>query len=218
MVVIILIIVVVFVLCVFNSPTKSNDIKPVQPVQSEATVMPVQRAQGKAISTNWIKEFFHGYVSLSKKHKIYDCGIILSWSQGDLGYDLVAELTVYKIDEEDAAEAVKMLRNAIAMAKKTAKERIALDGGDSTGTIMQGYNISNQMILGFYGTDHLQGDFWDIDDCEFVDGKYLRFTTEKLVPRGESVQENLQEIEKVAKEFGLTLDRSAIGNSIVRIR
>ena len=175
-------------------------------------------ASGKVAAINGIEDMFHGYLALTKKYKLSDSGIILSWQKNDIGYDIFAELTVHKMDGEDAAEKVRVLRNVIAYVKENSR-RASIDAGeDQISAWEKAAKAKDQAILDFYGTDRLQGSFWDIDDCDFVENRFLRFEGKTFCPRDYSIGATIEAIKEMAKRYDQNITIEIIGNRIIRFK
>ncbi|MBE6964353.1 MAG: hypothetical protein E7429_07030 [Ruminococcaceae bacterium] len=129
--------------------------------------------QSVAAEVLGIFDFLHCFYSLSKHHEIDSTGVFLSWKRVDFGVEIKAYTKIFKIDGQDASEAADSLRAAISRAKRDIE--IRCNDIDTVELYRMKQQAADQMILDFYGTDCMQGNFWDIDDCEYIDGRYLEF-------------------------------------------
>lgn len=158
--ILILIVIVVIVCMSVTKKSEPNEL-------SQATAKPAE--------IGGIMEFLHAYSSLRAKHDLYDTGVLISWRRTEMGYEIGAETTIFKIDGEDASDAVDVLRMMISRARQDAEQKARLETTDAMQIYSARSKAADNVILDYFGTEHLQGSFWDIDDCEYVDGRYLRF-------------------------------------------
>lgn len=119
-----------------------------------------------------IMKFVRSYFALCNKHNVQSSGVRLTWKKTNFGSEINAWVKIYKIDGVYASERVDLLRMAISNAK--------LSAGKNADSLVA-YHMKDRLILDFFGTEDLHGSFWDIDDCPYVDGKYLEFSGEDLV-------------------------------------
>lgn len=120
-----------------------------------------------------IMNFLHGFHSLCNSHKIVSSDVLISWKTVDGGSEIRAYTKIFKIDGQDASDSVDILRKSISQAKSS------IETSNKEVNPVDLYQLkrkaADKEILDFFGTDLLEGIFWDIDDCEYIDGKYLEF-------------------------------------------
>lgn len=126
-----------------------------------------------------IINFLHCVYSLCNKHTVDSSDVQISWRSNDQGCDIIAYIKIYKIDGTDASESVDELRKTISQAKNEIEVRCKDAGAGELYELKS--NAAQELILNYFGTDQMQGVFWDIDDCEYADGKYLEFEAEGRV-------------------------------------
>ncbi|MBQ2940513.1 MAG: hypothetical protein IJE00_09145 [Clostridia bacterium] len=127
-----------------------------------------------------VYDFLHCIYSWNKKSKLSATDVIISYQQENFGYLIVAYVKIFRIDGCDAAEKVDELRNYIHYEK----QHIAAQQISATERYEKQRKVEKERIVEFFGTDRLPSAFWDIDDCEYVDGKYLEFEEKGMVVTG----------------------------------
>ena len=151
------------------------------------TVLKSNRNEGTAaVSDNavpaevpGIMNFLHGFHSLCNNHNIVSSDVLISWKAVDGGSEIRAYTRIFKIDDLDAADAVDTLRMTISQAKHDIES--SNKDANPAEVYQMKQKASDKMILDFFGTDSLEGSFWDIEDCEYIDGKYLEFEAVGMV-------------------------------------
>ena len=134
-----------------------------------------------------VMKFVRSYFALCNKHNVQSSGIRLTWEKTNFGSEINAWVKIYKIDGVDASERIDLLRMAISNAKLSA---------ENNADPLASYHMKDKLILDFFGTEDLHGSFWDIDDCSYIDGKYLEFSGEDMViaSNNQSVQKTMESI------------------------
>lgn len=120
-----------------------------------------------------VMNFLHGFHSLCNSHKIVSSGVLISWKTVDGGCEIRAYTKIFKIDDQDASDSVDILRMSISQAKYNIET--SNKGTNPVDLYQLKQKAADKVILDFFGTNLLEGSFWDIDDCEYIDGKYLEF-------------------------------------------
>lgn len=120
-----------------------------------------------------VMHFLRGFHSLCNRHRIISTDVLISWKAVDGGYMISAYTKIFKIDGQDASAAVDILRMVIAQAKRNVE--ICNKEANPAELYRLKEKAADKVILDFFGTDMLEGSFWDIDDCEYIDGKHLEF-------------------------------------------
>lgn len=126
-----------------------------------------------------IMAFLHGFYSLCNRHQVVSTDVLISWKQVDGNSEIKAYTKIFKIDGQYASDCVNNLRTSISQAKSNIES--SNKGVNSVDLYQLKRSVADKMILDFFGTDLLQGSFWDIDDCAYVEGKYLEFKAQGIV-------------------------------------
>ena len=126
-----------------------------------------------------VMNFLHGFHSLCNSHKIVSSDVLISWKTIDGGCEIRAYTKIFKIDDQDASDRVDILRMSISQAKCNIET--SNKGTNPVDLYQLKQKAADKVILDFFGTDLLEGSFWDIDDCEYIDGQYLEFEAMGMV-------------------------------------
>ncbi|MBE6953265.1 MAG: hypothetical protein E7452_06910 [Ruminococcaceae bacterium] len=153
----------------------------------------------KPASVSSIMHFLHAYQGLCRTHSISDSGANIEWYRNDIGYLIRIETTIYQIDHEDASVTIEALRDRIKLAGQVAEQGIR----NAEAAYNANAEARNRELLNFFGINSMQGCFWDIDDCEYVDGRYLYFKAESVVfsQLQQGLRESLDEIKARVTEL-----------------
>lgn len=126
-----------------------------------------------------IYSFLDAYSSLCNKHNIDSTGVLITCKRIEDGWKIRASTKIFKIDGQDASYSADILRMCITDAKN------AVESSKKNVNPVELYNLkteaANKVILDYFGVDHLTGCFWDIADCDYIDGKYLEFEANGIV-------------------------------------
>lgn len=124
---------------------------------------------------NGVMRFLHGYHALCSNHSVVSSNVLIQFVAYDNGesYEIRSRTTIFKIDGLDAAYSVALLRTSIHSAKSNILNQHR--GADSLTLYKLQSAAKDKIILDFFGVESLQGAFWDIEDCEYIDGKYIEF-------------------------------------------
>lgn len=126
-----------------------------------------------------IMDFLDAFYSLCGNHKIESSNVLISWTNNSDGSNIKIYTKIFKIDDMDASESVDGLRRRISQAKSEIE--INHKGMEPIALYKEKEKAAQELILNYFGANRLQGVFWDIEDCEYADGKYLEFEAEGAV-------------------------------------
>ncbi len=132
------------------------------------------------IHDSCIMAFLHSYRSLCNKHQINGTNVLLTWqATSDRSTEIKAYTKIFKIDGQDASESVDILRMSIALAKHSIETNN--QNLEPVDLYPLKRRATEKLILDYFGADEMSGVFWDIEDCSYVEGKYLEFESAGVI-------------------------------------